>query len=593
MTQLIPLDYALIVLFFLISAGIGLFTARRAGSSAGEFFLSGRRMPWWLLGISMVATTFAADTPNLVTEIVRQKGVSGNWLWWAFLLTGMLTVFFYARLWRRSEVLTDLGFYALRYSGREARLLRGFRAVYLGVVFNVLVMATVSVAAIKLGGVLLGLSPLQTLVLTMSITLFYSTLGGLQGILLTDLFQFLVAMGGGIWAAVVIVDLPEVGGLSALLAHPMVSDRLAFVPDFSDRELLMGVLVLPLAVQWWSVWYPGAEPGGGGYVAQRMLAAKSENHALAATLFFNLAHYALRPWPWLLIALASLVVFPDLSALSAALPEVSALGIAAGDDLAYPAMLRFLPNGLLGLVIASLTAAFMSTISTHLNWGASYVVYDYYQPFVHPEADEKRLVWVGRLTTLLTLLLTAGLALLLESALAGFQIILKIGAGTGLIFILRWFWWRINAYTELSGMVISFLVALYFEVFAPLWGLPLPALVWTHLLWEVGITTAGWLLVTFLTRPTDEQVLLRFFRVIRPYAYGWQAVVRRSPELMPYAGTSFGRSLLGMICGVVLVYAVLFGTGYLLYGQALQSLLAWSLAVLSGVVLWERVFSAE
>lgn len=584
--QLQFFDYLFIALFFLVSLGIGLGVARRSGKNTEEFFLSGRNMPWWLLGISMVATTFAADTPNLVTEIVRTNGVSGNWVWWAFLLTGMLTVFFYARLWRRSEVLTDLGFYALRYSGREARILRGFRAIYLGVVFNVIVMATVSVAAIKMGSVLLGLSAWQTLSITAVVTLLYSTLGGLRGVLLTDFFQFLMAMIGSIGAAYVILDLPEVGGLEGLLNHAAVRERTAFFPDFSNTELVVSLLVLPLAVQWWSVWYPGAEPGGGGYIAQRMLSAKSENHALGATLFFNIAHYALRPWPWMLIALASLVVFPNLNGITTYLPHLQELDIPIKDDIAYPAMLTFLPTGLLGLVIASLTAAFMSTISTHLNWGASYIVQDFYRPFLAPEATEKQLVWVARLATALTMLLAMLLALWLESALDGFQIILKIGAGTGLIFILRWFWWRINAYSELAGMVISFLVAVYFELIAPNAGLPVPAGHW-QLLWEVGITTAGWLTVTFLTRPTDERVLVRFFRQIRPYRRGWQAVLKRNPELRQITSEGqFTRQLLSMVLAILAVYALLFSTGYWLYGETRPALLSTALAVGSGLGLW-------
>ncbi len=577
--QLQSLDYILIALFFLLSLLIGLFAARKAGKNTEEFFLSGRKMPWWLLGISMVATTFAADTPNLVTEIVRTRGVSGNWLWWAFLLTGMLTVFFYARLWRRSEVLTDLGFYELRYSGREAQFLRGFRAIYLGVLFNIIVMATVCVAAIKMGEVLLGLEAWQTLTLTALVIVPYSTLGGLRGVLLTDLFQFVIAMIGSVGAAIVILNLPEVGGLEALISHPNVSGKLNFFPDFSDKESLITLLILPLAVQWWSVWYPGAEPGGGGYIAQRMLSAKSENHALGATLFFNIAHYALRPWPWILIALASLVVFPDLSQLQTQLSLSKNL---LKDDIAYPAMLTFLPSGLLGIVIASLGAAFMSTISTHLNWGASYVTQDVYRRFVNPESSEKNLVWVGRVTTVITMVLAMALALFLESALDGFQIILKIGAGTGLIFVLRWFWWRINAYSEISGMIISFLVAIFFEVFE---GIKVGDY---QLLLEVGMTTAGWLSVTFATRPTDEKTLRSFFKKIQPHAFGWQSVLRKYPDIQtsPSLNSSPAQQLLGMVLAVSLVYGLLFGTGCLLYGQTLTAFVLIVMSLLCGLGIW-------
>ncbi|MCB0620807.1 MAG: Na+:solute symporter, partial [Saprospiraceae bacterium] len=394
--QLTTLDWSIIFAFFAVSLAIGLLVSRRAGKDFSEFFLSGRNMPWWLLGVSMVATTFSADTPNLVTDIVRKNGIAGNWVWWAFLLTGMLTVFVYAKLWRRSGIQTDLEFYELRYSGKEAAFLRGFRALYLGVFFNVFIMATVILAAFKIGGVF-GLGRLEIIIVVSIITLIYTSLGGLRGVLLTDFFQFLLAMAGTIWAAIVVLRLPEVGGLKNLLVHPNVSGKLDLLPDFNDPNMLIPLFIIPLAVQWWSVWYPGAEPGGGGYIVQRMLSAKDEKNAVSATLFFNIAHYALRPWPWILIALASLIVFPDLASLGAAFPDLDA-GI-VNDDLAYPAMMRYLPAGLLGLVLASLMAAFMSTISTHLNWGSSYIVNDFYRRFIKPQASNKELVAVGRLST--------------------------------------------------------------------------------------------------------------------------------------------------------------------------------------------------
>ncbi|MFT4545803.1 MAG: SSS family solute:Na+ symporter, partial [Bacteroidia bacterium] len=321
--QLSTLDWSIIAAFFIVSLIVGIVVSRKAGSSSAEFFLSGRNMPWWLLGISMVATTFSADTPNLVTDIVRKNGVSGNWVWWAFLLTGMLTVFVYSKLWRRSGVLTDLEFYEIRYGGKNAAFLRGFRAIYLGVVFNVLVMAGVCLAAIKIGGVMLGLSSYETLLITSVVTVVYSSIGGLRGVLITDFFQFILAMIGTVWAANVILDLPQVGGLDALLANAEVASLTNFLPDFSDTENLIPLLILPLAVQWWSVWYPGAEPGGGGYIAQRMLAAKDEQNAMGATLLFNIAHYALRPWPWIVIALCSVVVFPNLDSIQEAFPHIS------------------------------------------------------------------------------------------------------------------------------------------------------------------------------------------------------------------------------------------------------------------------------
>ena len=411
------IDWIIIVAFFVFSLAVGLLTSKKAGQSASEFFLSGRTMPWWLLGVSMVATTFSADTPNLVTDIVRKNGVSGNWVWWAFLLTGMLTVFTYAKLWRRSGATTDLEFYELRYGGKSAAFLRGFRALYLGVFFNVVIMATVSLAAIKIGGVMMGLTPVQTLSIATIVTVAYSSLGGLRSVLITDFFQFIIAMIGSVAATIYLLDIPQVGGLSHLLDQPVVSARLSILPDFSDSSTLIPLLLLPLAIQWWSVWYPGAEPGGGGYIAQRMLSAKDEKNAFTATLLFNITHYALRPWPWILIALASLMVFPDLASLQNAFPDIPLNKI--NDDLAYPAMLTFLPAGLLGLVIASLIAAYMSTISTHLNWGSSYVVHDFYKRFIKPGASDKELVNIGRLSTVLLAVASALLALLLSNALQG------------------------------------------------------------------------------------------------------------------------------------------------------------------------------
>jgi len=407
-------DWFSIIAFFLVSLVVGISVARKAGSSSTEFFASGRSMPWWLLGVSMVATTFSADTPNLVTDIVRQHGVAGNWKWWAFLLTGMVTVFIYAKLWRRSKVLTDIEFYELRYSGRAAAFLRGFRAIYLGVFFNVLIMATVLLAAIKAGGVILGVSPLQTILFLSIVVVIYTMLGGLEGVLITDFIQFGIAMAGAIFAAYVIVNLPQVGGLGGLLSNPAVVGKLSILPDFSDTSLLMTVFIIPLAVQWWSVWYPGSEPGGGGYIAQRMLAAKNENHATGATMLFNVAHYALRPWPWILVALASIVVFPDIASLRAAFPDMSPDIVK--HDLAYPAMLTFLPAGLLGVVIASIMAAVLSTISTHLNWGASYVVNDFYNRFSRRRPSEKQLVRMGRITIVVLMALSAAVALLLSNS---------------------------------------------------------------------------------------------------------------------------------------------------------------------------------
>jgi Na+/proline symporter len=509
----------------------------------------------------MVATTFSTDTPNLVSEIVRTNGVSGNWIWWAFLITGMFTCFLYARLWRRSGAMTDLEFYELRYSGRAATFLRGFRALYLGVFFNIMTMALVSLAAIKIAAVMLGFTPLQTLLIAGTVTLIFSTLGGFLGVVLTDLILFVISMTGAILAAIVAVNLPEVNGLQNLLAHPDVASKLSFLPDFSNMEVALAVFIVPLAVQWWSVWYPGSEPGGGGYVAQRMLAARNERDATGAVLLFQVAHYAIRPWPWILVALASIVVFPDLESIRTAFPHVDSAVV--GHDMAYPAMLTFLPSGLLGFVFASLIAAYMSTMSSQVNWGASYVVNDVYRRFVNPDAGEKRLVLVGRAATVVLMIAAGLLALFLESALQAFHILLSIGAGTGLLFLLRWFWWRINAVSEIVAMVVSFLAAIYFQ-FADLPG-------WSpylKLISGIAVTTVSWVLAAYIGPRTDAEVLEKFYAELRPQGPGWSAVRKRLPASVPVeTGDSIPRALLNVFVGCFSVYALLFGVGYLVYNR--------------------------
>lgn len=582
--KLTALDYSIIAAFFAISILIGIVASRHAGKSFREYFLAGGKMPWWMLGISMVATTFAADTPNLVTDIVRRNGVSGNWIWWAFLLTGLLTVFVYARLWKRSGVLTDLEFYEIRYSGKPASFLRGFRAIYLGVIFNCLVMANVTLAGIKLGGILLGLSPLQTVMLAGTVTVVYTLLGGLRSVILTDCFQFFFAMAGSIAAAVTVCNLPEIGGFTKLLAHERVTDKLNLVPDFSDTNVLIPLLIVPLAVQWWSSWYPGSEPGGGGYVAQRMLGAKSEQDATTATLLFQVAHYAMRPWPWIVVAFASLVVFPEAKDIGEAFPNIDP-GIVK-DDLAYPAMLTFLPPGLLGVVIASLMAAFMSTISTQLNWGSSYIAHDFYRRFVNRNASEKQLVAVGRWSTVGLMLLSGLVALTLESAMDGFSILLQIGAGTGLIYILRWFWWRINAFTEITGMVVSFVIAMFFRFGYPALGYEALA-DWQQLVIGVFVTTVAWLSVTYLSPGTEISVLKAFYKKIHPGGSGWNPV----RELLVLEGheiekaESITAGIRAMAAATFLIYASLFGTGYLLYGLWFSFSLSVIVAIVAGITL--------
>ena len=566
--QISYLDWLIIFSFFGIFILIGFLTSKKSGESSKEFFLSGRNMPWWMLGISMVATTFSADTPNLVTNIVRENGVSGNWVWWAFLLTGMMTVFFYAKLWRRSEVLTDLEFYELRYSGKPAKYLRAFRALYLGVFFNVMIMASVCLAGIKIGGVLLGLSPFECVFYSSLITVIYSSLGGLRSVVITDLIQFILAMVGSIWACVYILNLNEVGGLDNLINNPIVADKLNFFPDSNDKEAFLTILIIPLAVQWWAVWYPGAEPGGGGYIAQRMLSAKDEKSAVYSTLLFNVAHYALRPWPWILIALSSIIVYPTLYDISTAFPSLDKSII--GNDIAYPAMLYLLPSGLLGLVLASLIAAFMSTISSHLNWGASYISLDFYKRFVNQDASEKQIVFVGRISTVILMFLAGFLALNLSDALGAFQILLQIGAGTGSIFLLRWFWWRVNAYSEITGMIVSFLLAIYFQWFHyELTGIELEP--FKKLLWSIFITTSSWIIVTLFTNPTENKTLMEFYNKIKPYGIGWNGfLLANKIQIKNIKEESPMRDILLMILGILTVYFGLFGTGLIIYGKLMM-----------------------
>jgi SSS family solute:Na+ symporter len=582
--QLEWIDWLVVIAYGTITLVVGLIFSRRAGRSRQQYFLSGRKLPWWLLGTSMVATTFSTDTPNLVTNLVRTGGVSMNWLWWAFLITGMLTVFFYAKLWRRSGALTDINFYELRYSGKPAAFLRGFRAIYLGVFFNVMIMATVTLAAIKIAGVLLGLDPERTVVLAALLTVLYAATAGLWGVVMTDLVLFVLAMVGSLVAAYYAVSQPSVGGLSGLFANPQISDKLSLLPDLTDPAAVLTVLIIPLAVQWWSTWYPGSEPGGGGYVAQRMLASRNENEAMAATLWFNIAHYALRPWPWIIVALASLIIYPELSDIAARFPNLDPSIIR--HDLAYPAMLVFVPHGLLGLVVASLAAAYMSTISTHLNWGASYVVDDVYRRFLVPHASEPHYVAVGRLVTVGLMVLAGIVALWLESAMQAFQILLQIGAGTGLIFLLRWYWWRINAWGEIAAMVISFLVAVYFHVGHAQLGfaLPTPSVV---LVIGVSITTLGWLTVTLLTPPTEAAKLQSFYDLTHPAPRGWRRavnVIGRRP-----ADQSLAAGFLAWFLGCLAVYSVLFATGYLLYGQTAIGLVCLAVAIAAALWLWRTI----
>ena len=575
--RLTSFDWLIVTVSIVGSFIPALWMARRAGGSTSEFFTAGRAAPWWLIGVSMVATTFSTDTPNLVANLVREGGIAANWVWWAFLLTGMTTVFFYARLWRRLGVLTDLEFYEMRYSGAPASWVRGFRAIYLGLFFNMIIMASVNLAAAKIANVLLGWPLWQTLLVCSVLNVAFAATSGLWGVLVTDFIQFGVAMTGSIAAAVYALRRPEVGGLDGLVAS-IDGAVLRMVPDLGNWEIAAPVFIVPLAVQWWSTWYPGAEPGGGSYIAQRMLAARTERDALAGTLLFNVAHYALRPWPWVIVALCSMVVFPTVADIGRALPHVDARLL--GNDMAYPAMLTFLPAGLLGLMVAGLLSAYVSTISTHLNWGTSYLVHDFYRRFVHPDEVERHYVLLGRVTTALLMVAAALFTLVLDTARASFNLLLSVGAGTGLIYLLRWFWWRVNAWSEIAAMASSFAMATALFV-AERRGIVIPSHI--GLLATVAVTTIVWLVTAFSTRPTDRETLRAFYLRVRPAGPGWAAVRAEvpdaaSPDNPPAAFACW-------TAGLALVYGALFGAGYLLFGRYISGAIAVAAAIAGAVVL--------
>ena len=577
------LDWIIIVLSVLVCFIPALYFGRRAGQNTSEFFASGRAVPWWLAGLSMVATTFSSDTPNLVTDIVRRDGVAGNWVWWAFVLTGVSTVFFYARLWRRSGVLTDLEFYEIRYSGQPASLVRGFRALYLGLFYNCIIMATVNLAAVKIANILFGLDRWQTLLAVGSLNVLFATYTGLWGVLVIDMIQFFIKMSAVIAAAYFAVTAPQVGGLDGLMTKlstmrgPGGIDYTSVLPDFSNNwDVAIAVFIMPIAVQWWAVWYPGSEPGGGSYIAQRMLASRSEKDALRSVLFFNVAHYVLRPWPWILVALSSLIVYPELIDIQRAFPELDPTLL--GHDIAYPAMLRFLPAGFAGLMVGGLIAANSSTILTHLNWGASYLVHDFYRRFVARDATEQHYVWAGRVVTVGLFIVSSGTVYLMETARDAFGIILQIGAGTGLLYLVRWFWWRVNAWCEIVAMGSSLIVSVALlvigrssEPFSPHAGL----------LISVGITTVCWLIAAYVAPQTDRATLIRFYTTVRPFGPGWEPIRREAglPSVTP-DGDNIPRALLGWFAGCAAIWSGLFLVGMVLYSRWMH--VAW-LAVVFAV----------
>lgn len=586
--HLTTLDWVIVVASIIIGFIPAILLARRGSSSTTEFFTSGRAAPWWLIGISLVATTFSTDTPNLVTNLVRTGGVASNWAWWAFLLTGMATVFFYARMWRRSQVLTDLEFYEIRYSGKAASFVRGFRSIYLGLFFNCFIMATVNLAAVKIANVMLGWPMGKTLLICAVLNIFFAATSGLWGVMVTDMIQFGVAMAGSFAAAYYALQQPEVGGISGLVAKTDPG-ALGLIPDFGNWDVALVVLIIPITIQWWSVWYPGAEPGGGSYMAQRMLAAKSEKDAMAGTLLFNVCHYALRPWPWIIVALCSILVYPELSDITRTFPHVDPNLV--GHDMAYPAMLKFLPAGIMGLMVAGLLSAYISTMSTHLNWGTSYLVHDLYRRFMVTTADEKHYVMVGRLVTALLMVFAAAFTYVFDTAKESFNLLLSIGAGTGLLYLLRWFWWRINAWSEVAAMASSFIVAVGFFIAAKT-GHGLPDHI--SLIITVGATTVVWLAVTYMAQPTERSVLVKFYQLVRPAGPGWNGI-REEAGVGP-SPDSFSNNLLGWVLGIAFIYSALFGTGSFIYGktpQGLMWLVVFVISLVGLVRLLPRMWSSE
>jgi Na+/proline symporter len=583
-------DWLIVAATLLVCFGPALFFGKRAGKNTTEFFVSGRSVPWWLAGLSMVATTFSSDTPNLVTDIVRRQGVAGNWVWWAFVLTGVSTVFFYSRLWRRSGVMTDLEFYEIRYSGKAASFVRGFRSVYLGLFFNCMIMATVNLAACKIAAILFGLERWQTLLLVGSLNVIFATHSGLWGVLVIDMVQFFIKMTAVIAAAYFALQLPQVGGLSGMVEKlsaatgPGGINYLSMLPDFSSNwDIAVAIFIMPIAVQWWAVWYPGAEPGGGSYIAQRMLASKSEKDSLGAVLFFNIAHYCLRPWPWILVGLCSIIVYPQLSDIQKAFPDLDPSLL--GHDIAYPAMLKFLPVGFIGLMVGGLIAANSSTILTHLNWGASYLVHDFYRRFFRTDASEKHYVLAGRLTTIGLFICSSSLVFALDTAKDAFDIILQVGAGTGLLYLVRWFWWRVNAWCEVVAMISSFAVSAGLLILSRN-GIHFS----THvaLLITIAFTTVCWVATAFLGPQTDRRVLVEFYKKIRPFGPGWKRIRQESGLAVNEArptSENIPLALLGWVTGCATIWSALFAVGNFLYGRIGYGIAVLAIFIVSAAVL--------
>ncbi len=579
--QLTYLDWCWIALYFVINAGIGFYYKSRAGKNVSEFFLSGRNIPWWLAGTSMVATTFAADTPLAVTGMVARGGIAGNWLWWNFVASGMMTVFFYARLWRRSGVMTDIEFTEIRYSGKPAAFLRGFRALYLGIPINCIILGWVNLAMVKILMLVLGVTRIEALAIVIgliAITSFISTLSGLWGVLVTDLFQFGIKMAMVIVLAFAAVH--AVGGMDALklklaaidAAHGVATGSsgsvLSFIPDLHSPLMPMLTFFVYIGMNWWATWYPGAEPGGGGYIAQRMLCAKDEKNSLLATLWFNIAHFAIRPWPWIITALASLVLFPNLAD-----PETGYIRV----------MISYLPISLRGVMLAAFAAAYMSTIATQLNWGASYIVNDFYRRFIRPNANDRHYVHVSQWATVLLTVVSAVVTFYLSSIAGAWKWLLVIGAGTGPVLMLRWYWWRITAVSEISAMIIASIISVILQLGFGLDSDKPLDFAWIMII-TVAVTTVGWLTVTLLTRPEPDDVLITFYRRTRPSLAGWRRISGLAPDVHP--SQDGWRNALDWICGCTLIYGALFGSGKLILGETLLGVSLLGAAAVGGLVIY-------
>ncbi len=575
--QLTALDWLVVALYFLFNLAIGFYYKARASKSTGEFFLSGRNVPWWLAGTSMVATTFAADTPLAVTGLVAKGGIAGNWLWWNFVAGGMLTVFFYARLWRRAGVMTDVEFAEIRYAGRPAAFLRAFRALYLGIPINCIVLGWVNLAMVKILMLILGVTKPAALGMVLgliALTSFISTISGLWGVLVTDVFQFVVKMGMVIVLAVFAVG--AVGGIDVLKAKLEIVDQaaggrgsaLSFIPDLNSAWMPMITFLVYISLNWWATWYPGAEPGGGGYVAQRMFCARDERHSLLATLWFNVAHYSLRPWPWILVGLVSVVLYPNLSD-----PETGYVRV----------MIAHLPASLRGLMVAAFAAAFMSTIATQLNWGASYLVNDFYRRFLHKGGQERHYVRVSQAATVFLAVASATVTFFMTSIAGAWKLLIVTGAGTGLVLLLRWYWWRINAWSEVAAMISAFVVSVALQVGVGLDSDDPRGFAWIMIV-TISITTVVWLLVTLLTRPEKAETLCAFYRRVRPAGAGWRPVAKLVPEVVPSRGGWW--NLLDTLCGCLLIYGTLFGMGKLLLKETATGLLLLALGLAGGAAIY-------